>query len=181
VQVERRRRRAPEVDLESGWKRAPKKPEADDVVHVEMGEQDVDPGGVGAEVGQAVDAGAGVEHDVRPVPSRSDTPRRVAPYRVVPGRGLGSDPRVPQKVSFTASPVFLLFPEDRHRPEENAPLAIEGNGGGHYGVGGAVGAVDDHPRLLGTAFMKGHGDGHVLRPHGRPVRSARVEELVETG
>jgi len=40
--------------------------------------------------------------------------------------------------------------------------------------------VDDHPRLLGTAFMKGHGDGHVLRPHGRPVRLARFEELVET-
>ena len=80
--MQRGGRRAPDVHLEFRAVQGPEEPEPHDVVHVEMGEEHVDPGGVGAEVGQALDAGAGVEHDVRPVPEPERHARRVAP---IPG------------------------------------------------------------------------------------------------
>ena len=48
------------MDLEPGLEEGAEEAEADDVVHVEVAEEDVDPRRPGPEAPEAVDAGAGV-------------------------------------------------------------------------------------------------------------------------
>ena len=134
VEALRRRRRTPQVHLEVLLVQRPEEAEAEDVVHVEVGEQHVDPPQLGGLPVDVADARPGVEDGHAAVDRPHLHARRVAavPGRFRPGARQGSP--APRRTTFTGGEQ----PEDGQRAEVGAALTFEGEGGDGQVAGDAV-------------------------------------------
>ena len=161
------------MDLARGPKERGKEAEALDVVHVEVGQEDVEPLDRRVNGGsEPTDAGPGIEHENGAIGARSRPRRRCCPVTRRFGPELASDPRVPHRRMFIGSVAPRTW--RGHRGADRASPPVES--GHHERTQNAVSAHDPQRSVYRRTLANGDGRGWVAgSARWRPfVRDAKA-------